>query len=57
MGKEVDVSVSFCGVAGGAGTGPECDVTGQVGPDVAGRDEAAGGSNARVGQAVDMLEE
>ena len=55
-GEEVDMAVGFGGVAGGAGAAPAKDVSGEVRPDIAGRDKAARSTAARVGEAMEVLE-
>ena len=56
-GEELDMAVGFGGVAGGAGTAPVEDITREVGQDISGGDKAAGGPAARVGVAMEVLEE
>ena len=47
--EELDVAVSFCGVAGGARAAPMEDITGKVRPNIPGGDEAAGSAATRMG--------
>ena len=49
MREELDVAVSFCGVAGGARAAPMEDITGKVRPNILGGDEAAGSATTRMG--------
>ena len=49
MREELDVAVSFCGVAGGARAAPMEDITGKVRPNIPGGDEAAGSTATRMG--------
>ena len=49
MREELDVAVSFCGVAGGARAAPMEDITGKVRPNIPEGDEAAGSAATRMG--------
>ena len=49
MREELDVAVSFGGVAGGARAAPMEDITGKVRPNVPGGDQAAGSAATRMG--------
>ena len=49
MREELDVAVSFCGVAGGARAAPMEDITGKVRPNIPGGNQAAGSSATRMG--------
>ena len=54
---EVNVAVSLGSVAGGAGVAPAGDVSGEMGPDIPRGEEAARCANARVGEALHVVEE
>ena len=49
MREELDVAVSFCGVAGGARAAPMEDNMGKVRPNIPGGDEAVGSAATRMG--------
>ena len=55
-GLQVGVAVGFCEVASCAGPAPAGNVAGEMGPNVSGRNEAAGGSDAGMGEAMNVLE-
>ena len=51
------MAVNFSSLAGQAGAAPGGDITGKVWPDITRGNEAAGGTNTRMGQVVNVMKD
>ena len=57
LGRNFGMAVNFSSLAGQAGSTPGSDITGKVWPDITRGNKAAGGTNTRMGQVVNVMKD